>query len=154
MNKRYLVGLILICLANCAPAPQAFRPPKDWKQLNVGPFKITVPLGWKFEDPGQQEDSFVGHITGFNLVLSFDFGDKGYANHLDGENAQTHNFKIDTSGDLITKIIWPKITGKGLTGIFVHSRSSNLDFQMNGSDLSANDEKCALIAFKTIIFNK
>jgi len=87
-------------------------------------------------------------------MLSFDCSSMGYANHLDDEDAKTHNFKIDTNGNYITKTIWPKITGKGMTGIFIHSRSSNFDFQMNGYDLSAKDERSALIAFKTITFNK
>jgi hypothetical protein len=154
MSKVCFFGLILISLVNCKQAPQAFRTPKDWRQLNVGPFKITVPPNWKFEDPGQQEDSFVGRITGPNLVLSFDCSNFGYANHLDEVDPKTHNFYIDTNATYITKTISPKITGKGLTGIFIHSRSLSFDFQMNGNDLSAKDEKLALIAFKTIIFNK
>jgi hypothetical protein len=154
MSKAYFFGLILISLVSCAPAPQPFRPPKDWRQLNVGPFKITTPPDWKFEDPGQQEDSFVGQITGPNLILSFDCSNMGYANHLDDEDAKIQNIKIDTNGNYITKTIWPKVNGRGLTGIFIRSSSSTFDFQMNGKDLSAKDEKLALIAFKTITFNK
>ncbi len=154
MSKAYLFGLIIISLISCAPAPQAFKLSKDWRQLNIGPFKITVPLDWKFVAPGEQEDSFVGQITGPNLILSFDCSDMGYANHLDEEDAKIHNIKIDTNGNYITKTIWPKVLGRGMTGIFIRSRSSNFNFQMNGYNLSAHNEKLALIAFKTITFKK
>jgi hypothetical protein len=123
----------------------------------VGPFKITTPPDWKFEDPGQQEDSFVGHISGPNLTLSFDCSDMGYANHLisaGDETANMHNITTDTNGHYIVKTIWPKVTGKGMTGVFIQGRSSSFDFQMNGINLSAEDEQSALMAFKTITFNK
>ena len=61
------------------------------------------------------------------------------------------NIHIDSTDNFVRKIIWPKITGKGTTGIYVHSRKSSLNFQMNGKNLSEKDQELALKAFKTIV---
>jgi hypothetical protein len=67
---------------------------------------------------------------------------------------KSHNIQIDTTEKYIVKTISPKIAGKGITGIFIRSRSSSLNFQMNGKNLSDENQKLALEAFKTITFKK
>jgi hypothetical protein len=197
-----------------------------------------VPKSWKFDDPGEQEDSFVGQIIGPDIMLSFDCSAHGYANSLiesekqylslvqyeltvrpktkpdtaaegnnklindiaEGKTTQSqasdtsvqidksdhtqipqfpnadyvarvkiagkidyvpinvpaliksHHISIDTSGDYITKTIWPKVPGKGMTGIYIHSRTSDFNFQMNAKNLSLENQEQALAAFKTIKF--
>ena len=74
----------------------------------------------------------------------------GYANHLD-ELSTEENIHIDSTNNFVTKIIWPKIVGKGLTGIYIQSRKTNLNFQLNGRNLTAKDQELALNAFKTIV---
>jgi hypothetical protein len=67
---------------------------------------------------------------------------------------KSHNIQIDTTAKYIIKTIWPKVPGNGMTGIYIHSRSSRFNFQMNGINLSAKDQKSALKAFKTIKFKE
>ena len=63
---------------------------------------------------------------------------------------KSQNIRIDSSGEYIIKTIWPKIVGKGMTGIYMQSRKSSLNFQMNGRNLSKKQQEQALAAFKTI----
>lgn len=65
---------------------------------------------------------------------------------------KNHNIKIDTTEKYIIKTIWPKLAGNGITGIYIHSRKSSFNFQMNGKNLSLKDQNIALQAFKTIKF--
>lgn len=64
---------------------------------------------------------------------------------------KNHNLKIDTTVNYIIKTVWPKLPGAGMTGIYIHSRKSKLNFQMNAKNLSAKDQELALQAFKTIV---
>jgi len=241
MTKKWLLTIIIPLFIGCVFMAD------EWKELDLGAFKISVPQNWKYEDPGEQEDSFIGQITGSHVVLSFDCSNMGYANHLipteqeylkknewdrggafykvgvtytadfnvKNERAaqmkklgttdstlvhveadpsyqtktnihlpstsqkskypkadyiadmtykdstiyisieipvgiKMHHIQVDTTENYIIKTVWPKVPGKGMTGIYIKSRSSSSNFQMNGSNLSAENQKLALIAFKTI----
>ena len=96
------------------------------------------------------EDSFVGLFQSPTCTLNFDCSLMGYANDL-SELQKDENVKIDSTGNFIIKTIWPKITGKGSTGVYIHSRKSSSSFQMNGTNLTAKDQELALKAFKTIV---
>jgi|GEM_PF-783500 len=63
-----------------------------------------------------------------------------------------NNILIDSDSNYVYKTIWPKIAGRGMTGLYVHSRKSSFNFQINGENLSAKDQELALKAFKTIKF--
>ncbi len=65
-----------------------------------------------------------------------------------------HNIIVDSTDKYVIKTIWPKKPGRGMTGVYIKSRTSRFNFQMNGVDLSAADQKLALAAFKTITFKK
>lgn len=54
------------------------------------------------------------------------------------QEIRSHNIRIDSNSEYITKIIWPKLAGKGMTGLYVKSRNSDLNFQINGQNLSKN----------------
>lgn len=62
-----------------------------------------------------------------------------------------HNIKIDSTDKYVIKTIWPKIPGKGLTGIYFRGRSSHLSFNLAGYNLSQTNQTLALQAFKTIV---
>jgi len=62
-----------------------------------------------------------------------------------------HNFQVDSTDKYIVKTIWPKIPGKGMTGIYFKGHSSRLTFNMVGINLSKKDQDLALQAFKTIV---
>ena len=208
---RLLFFAIVLIFPSCKSAGN--NPIRNFKELNIGPFQISVPANWKYDDPGEQEDSFVGQIWGPHLMLSFDCSDRGYANNLlqtekeylnsrdwwdhslsfpfwgtkfnihspdqiqknkfakadyiadltyQGKTIylpitipatiKSQNIKLDSNDTYVFKTIWPKIAGKGMTGIYIHSRKSSFDFQMNGYNLSSQNEKLALLSFKTIQF--
>jgi len=123
-----------------------------WKQLKIHTFKIDVPSEWGVDTAQDQEDSFIGRIVGPNLDLSFDCSDMGYANHLSEDQGEIKqcNFHTDSDRNYRYITIWPKVTGRGMTGIYISSRNSPANFQMNGNNLSAKNQMLALQAFKTI----
>ncbi|QHS57680.1 hypothetical protein GWR56_19810 [Mucilaginibacter sp. 14171R-50] len=61
-----------------------------------------------------------------------------------------HSILIDTTDKYIIKTIWPKTPVKGITGIYIKGRNSNVTFNLVGFGLSAADQELALKAFKTI----
>lgn len=122
----------------------------DTKILDIGAFTINVPAEWQSDVPADQEDSLTGNIKGKNISLYFDFSTMGYANHLSEFEHESQYIKIDSSGEYIIKTIWPKMAGKGMTGIYMQSRKSSLNFQINGRNLSNKQQEQALTAFKTI----
>jgi hypothetical protein len=122
----------------------------DWKELDLKTFTIAIPKQWEYlKDQGM--DSFVGEIKGPKVILFFDCSGMGYANHLEN-SPEEENSHTDTSDKFIIKTLWPKITGKGMTGIYIQSRKSTFNFQMNGKNLSKKDQELALQVFKTIKF--
>ena len=90
-----------------------------------------------------------GEISWPKIIPFFDYSAMGYASRLD--ELADENIHSDSTDNFARKIIWPKITGKETTGIYVHRRKSSLNFQMNGKNLSEKDQKLALKAFKTIV---
>jgi hypothetical protein len=116
-------------------------------------FKISIPNDWRYKKL-QGDDSFIGEIDGPNVELSFDCSNWGYASNLiteDDNNFNKYIIRVDTTNKYIIKTVYLEIAGKGMTGVYIHSRSSTFNFQMNGVNLSAQNEELALKAFKTII---
>ncbi|WP_457127132.1 hypothetical protein [Mucilaginibacter sp. HD30] len=100
------------------------------KKLDLSEFSIKVPRNWSYKKQ-RGEDSFIGEIVGPKVDLSFDCSDRGYANHLDEADDKYHVIKVDTTQGYIIKLIYPKVTGRGITGIYAHTRSSYFNFQMH-----------------------
>ncbi|TSJ40610.1 hypothetical protein FO440_12735 [Mucilaginibacter corticis] len=148
MNWRVAL-LFIILFDGCKSTNNA-----GWRQLDARLFTINAPGNWKLTIPQDQEDSFVGEIVGPKVSLSFDCSSRGYANDLKDIDSSSHHIKIDSSGKFLIKTIYPKKIGQGMTGIYIKDRSSTFDFQMNGMNLSAEDQQSALKAFKTITFKQ
>jgi hypothetical protein len=66
------------------------------------------------------------------------------------DEIKNQNIDTDTTEKYIIKTIWPKIPGKGMTGIYIQSKTSSLNLQINGQDLPKSQQDMALEAFKTI----
>lgn len=141
--------MIALLFASCKTSTES-----ELRHVDLGSFTIEIPKIWKTDIPDDQEDSFVGRIIGPKLILSFDCSDMGYASDLKDIDTSSHHIQIDSTNKYIIKTIYPKKAGKGMTGIYLKSRSSSFDFQMNGVDLSVENEQRALKAFKTITFKK
>jgi len=245
MTKKLFFILLIPAIAICLSFTD------DWKQLDLGSFKISIPKEWNYEKE-QGEDSFIGKFTGPKYPLEFDCSSMGYANPListeqeylagdewkgqsffykvgviytasfnvknarmeemkkegitdstllkmkvdtipDYKIKQIHkptaeqakkypkddyiadltyrdstiyvpieipvptkesNIRIDTTDKYIIKTIWPKVTGEGITGVYIKSRTSSFNFNLVGGGLTAKEQKQALQAFKTITFKK
>ncbi|WP_183574719.1 hypothetical protein HDF18_00820 [Mucilaginibacter sp. X5P1] len=207
--KKVIIFFLFLFICSCSSQTTG------WKELNLNCFKLQVPKDWEGSLPTDQEDSFVGQITGQQIMLSFDCSDRGYANNLIPSvneylnsrqwmdfdlinsdkfpfnkvkrsfsiptseqrkkypkadyiakityndnvifvpvilpgDVKNHNVQVDSTTNYIIKTIWPKVAGKGMTGIYIHDKHSDLNFQMNGENLSLKNEALALQAFKTI----
>jgi hypothetical protein len=54
----------------------------SWRKLDLHVFEMWIPPGWNYQQQ-QSRDSFAAEIVGPNkAMLSFDFSNMGYANHL------------------------------------------------------------------------
>ncbi|GAB3930447.1 hypothetical protein [Mucilaginibacter myungsuensis] len=143
---------------------------KGLKVLDVKEFTIVVLKHWAYIE-ARGIDSFVGDIKiGDSTYLSFDLSYHGYASSLvpskseyendkqryvsDTAVINAHNFDEYKENGYSIKIIWPKSTRKGMTGIYCKSESSSFDFQLSGDSLSLEDQTAALAAFKTIKFKR
>ena len=155
--------------------------------MDFGEFKIDVPSTWQ-QVKADGIDSYVGQmILDKGDTVSFDLGwysnslddesvyvdsngnvfsidDEsnpkfyGKADTVDVEKLKMNNVKWITIDGRRAKIVQPKQTGKGMTGIYFDSlwtRGSGTDrFQMNGKHLDPENEKHLLAAFETLKFNE
>lgn len=160
--------------------------PTTWKTLDFKEFTIQVPPTWGHVRI-KGVDSYVGLIALDNGdTASFDLG--WYSNTLDDESIFVHGSDVhlvDEKGDLTfygkadtvdierlkknkikwttidgkrAKIVQPKLTGKGMTGVYFDSlwtKGSGTDrFQLNGTNLSPENERQLLIAIQTLKFKE
>lgn len=90
-----------------------------------------------------------------NSVL---FGFYGKADTVDIEKFKVNNVTWTTIDGKRAKLIQPKNTGTGTTGIYFDSLwvagSATDKFQMNGTDLHPDNERHLLKAFETLKFTK
>jgi hypothetical protein len=66
------------------------------------------------------------------------------------QSIKNHNLHVDTTTQYVVKTVWPKVGEIGTTGVYYKSRNSALNFNMQGTELSADEQEKALKAFKTI----
>ncbi|OOQ56866.1 hypothetical protein [Mucilaginibacter pedocola] len=64
---------------------------------------------------------------------------------------KAHHLKVDSTAKYFIKTVWPKVTGKGITGIYIQSRKSALNLMISGRNLPQQQQMQALEAFKTIV---
>ena len=65
-----------------------------------------------------------------------------------------HNISIDTIGQYSRRIITPKPSGLGITGVYIEDLESSFNFQMNGKNLTVAEQDNAIMAYKSIKFNR
>jgi len=179
---RLPLTLIFLTLLSCSE-----RQKSDTKTLDFKDFTIQVPATWQ-QIKAKGVDSFVGQLALDNGdTASFDLGwysnsldDEsvyvdsngdvylvdnksnpkfyGKADTVDIEKLKINKIKFTTIDGKRAKIIQPKRTGKGMTGVYFDSlwtKGSGTDrFQMNAENLDSDNEKRLLEAFETLKFNK
>ena len=118
--------------------------------IDVGPFKIDIPEGWQ-SVTAQGYDSYVASfLTSAGETISFDLG--MYSSSLNVDNS-THDINFKTIDNKNAKIVVPKTSGQGTTGVFFESIDGNGSrFQMSGSNLSVTTQMQFLAAIETLKF--
>lgn len=77
--------------------------------------------------------------------------------NIDADLYRKQNVSWDTIDNRRAKIVFPRISGKGTTGIYIGSLwgdSSKVRFNLHGSNLKAQTEQDLLKAIKTLRFHK
>ncbi len=123
------------------------------KTLDLRKFTIDVPGSWKpISKLGY--DSYVGGIEmSKNQEVSFDYG--WYSNRLNVD-AATHDIRMAVIDQKKAKIVKPKKTGKGTTGVYFESvdKSGITRFQISGTDLTEQNQRHFLAATETLKFKE
>lgn len=76
---------------------------------------------------------------------------------LDADLYRKQNVSWDTIDNRRAKIVFPRISGKGMTGVYIGSlwgNSSKVRFNLHGADLKMQNESDLLKAIKTLRFHK
>lgn len=100
----------------------------------------------KYQKPIEEivlkENKYIAILTYKDTVVSIEIEiPKEIRNHL---------FEMDTLGQYKRKIIYPRKNKAGMTGIYIEDLNSDFNFNMVGFDLSIENQKKAIAAFKTI----
>lgn len=125
--------------------------PTGWQFIDADSFTSSLPPGWKFNKL-QGIDSYVGEFIGDGAKLGFDFG--WYSNSLAEDNDPNHIVTYETIGGYRARIVVPKVTGNGTTGIYFGDLGNQNRFNLDGSNLTASQQETALKIFRTIKFKK
>ncbi|GAA4341083.1 hypothetical protein GCM10023149_53060 [Mucilaginibacter gynuensis] len=127
------------------------------KTLDLKTFSMEMPKQWHYKSlPGFDDLSgiIVKGQSQDSVVLTFDYSAKGYANnlkHITDSNAKAYNIRIDSTDRYVVRTVWPKVAGKGTTGIHYKGSTSRFAFSVAGYNLIKKDQELALAAFKTIV---
>ena len=147
--KKMIFLLCLIALACDTPSEETND---SLQQLDFGKFSVEVPVSWKYT-PMQGVDSFVGIIeTNTQEKISFDYG--MYSNCLNVD-ATTHKVTFAVVDDKGAKIVRPKVTGQGFTGIYfenIKSGSLQEKLTLSALNLTPEAEQSFVRAFRTLRF--
>src|SRR5690625_4740972 len=63
---------------------------------------------------------------------------------------ENHNIQIDTLGNFYRKIIYPKKSGEGITGLYLKDLKSNLNFQISSENLDIDTQNQFINMIKTL----
>jgi hypothetical protein len=66
------------------------------------------------------------------------------------DEIRKHNIVVDTVGNYVRKLIWPKQPGHGTTGVYYKKLNGSFNLQISGTDLPPEEQTNAITAFKTI----
>lgn len=123
----------------------------NWQFVDANLFTLSLPPRWEFNKP-QGIDSYVGEFVGGDAKLGFDYG--WYSNPLAEDNDPDHIVTYETIDGYRAKIVVPKITGEGTTGVYFADLGGEewqkIGFQISGSDLTRSQQETALKIFRTI----
>lgn len=124
----------------------------NWQFIDAEFFTLSLPPGWKFNKL-QGIDSYVGEFVGDGTKLGFDYG--WYSNSLAEDDDPDHVVNYETIGGYRAKIVIPKVTGNGTTGVYFGDLGGEIQktrFNIYGQNLNASQQETALKVFRTLKF--
>jgi len=133
--------------ANTPQQPEAEE--SAWHKVDAGPFSILAPPGWDFHRL-QGVDSYVGEFAGDGVVLRFDFG--RYSNPLKEEKNPAYVVIYKSIGGHRAKIVSPRTSGHGITGVYFRNVSDSNALTLVGDDLTSSQQELVLKIFDTLRF--
>jgi hypothetical protein len=149
MKRTLFFFSLLVALGCSAPNEEEFP---DAQRMDFGAFSMKVPTGWTYK-PQMGIDSLVGIIEA-NVAekISFDCG--MYSNNLNVDESK-HNISymiIDGKG---AKVVKPKISGQGFTGVYFENvkTGTSVRLVMSGINFTPATEEALLSSIKTLHFN-
>ena len=169
MNQRGFANIVLIVLvvavigiagyfilSNRSPVPGPTPPltnetPTNWQFIDAGSFTLSLPPNWKFNKL-QGIDSYVGEFVGDDAKLHFDFG--WYSNSLAEDSDPNHIVTYETIDGYRAKIVVPKVTGNGITGVYFDKLGDEgpqqTRFNLYGENFTSSQQETALKIFRTL----
>ena len=92
----------------------------------------------------------MGEFSGDGIVLTFDYG--RYSNDLRDAVAPKYIITQEQVGGHKSKIVYPRASGHGLTGIYFAKVVGSDKLCLWGQDLTESQRELALKVFRTIRF--
>jgi len=124
----------------------------DWQTIQTDSFIILLPPEWQYLEK-QGLDSFVGEFTNNKIILTFDYG--WYSSSLVEDNDPNHIVTFEAIDGYNAKIVVPKITENGTTGVYFADLGGNIQktkFNISGIDIISSQQETVLEIFRSIKF--
>ncbi len=152
MKIKFLFFSCLLFLSSCSVNKTDQQ--KLSNTIEIGEYEFDFPADFnKVEMQGI--DSYVGHIVGDSIKFYFDYG--WYSNSLnEREQSMQYYVKKDSSNNIYSKILWPKESVVGITGIHVRRMPGTVEEKVQNSltltadSLNAQQQELAKRIFKTV----
>ena len=146
----FVFNTILSLVVSCPSLPARAETLDDGRtKLEAGAFSLNAPSDWEFHKK-QGVDSYVGEFSGDGIVLKFDYG--RYSNDLSDAVAPKYIITQEQVGGHKSKIVYPRSSGHGLTGIYFAKVVGSDKLCLWGQDLTESQQELALKIFRTICF--
>jgi len=146
----FVLNLTLLLTVGHPKLPARGEPLDDgWLKLEAGTFSLYAPPGWEFHKK-QGVDSYVGEFSGDGIVLKFDYG--RYSSDLRDAIEPKYEITLERVGGHKAKIVYPRLSGHGITGIYFSRVLGSDKLCLWGQDLTESQRELALKIFRTIRF--
>jgi hypothetical protein len=139
---KFLLAFALLPLASCDDNSE--RPDIDFEE-----FTLKVPENWRHETLQGYDSKVAKFVTQRGEDITYDLGLWSYSLSVDSD---THYITLTTIDGKDAKIVRPKKSGQGTTGVYFGNLGGGNRFQMSGINLSTATEAMLLSAIETLHF--
>jgi hypothetical protein len=142
-NLKYLLLFTLLPVFSCDDDNA------EKTHLELDDFSIDVPGNWQHVALQGYDSKVAKFVTIRGEDITYDLG--WYSDTLRAD-PNTHDIIHKTIDGKNAKIVNPKKSGQGTTGVYFADIGNGNRFQMSGLDLSANTQATLLSAIETLHF--